>query len=74
MEREVDVRQRLYNWEYWFSRSRTVLLRGVDYRCSQSTMVQIVRNNASRMGILVSIKDTETELVIEVRSGKDNTG
>lgn len=57
-----------YPWELWFDSPRTVILRGVHYRCSQSTMAQIIRNNASTRGVSVSIVDTETEITIEVHS------
>lgn len=59
-------RPRKYPWEEWFRRERAVLLRGVHYRCSQSTMVQAVRNNASRRGLRVKIDDTDTEITVEV--------
>lgn len=62
-----------YPWELWFSKPRTVILRGVHYHCSQSAMVQTIRNNASQRRILVSITDTDTEIVIEVKSEKRQT-
>src|ERR1700681_2725127 len=39
--------QQKYPWEEWFERRRVVLMRGEDYRCSQSTMAQTIRNAAS---------------------------
>ena len=60
--------RRKYPWEKWFGRSRTVILRGVHYRCSQSAMVQTIRNNASQRGVRVRVTDTDTEITIEVRS------
>lgn len=43
-----------------------MLLHGVHYHCSQSTMAQIVRNNASMRGVRVRLIDTGTEIVVEV--------
>lgn len=58
--------RRKYPWEEWLGRVRTVLLRGVHYRCSQSTMCQTIRNNASRRGLRVRLVDTGTEILVEV--------
>lgn len=58
---------RKYPWEEWFGQRRIVLLRGVHYRCSQSTMAQSIRNNASARGVKVRLRDTGTEIVIERR-------
>lgn len=63
--------KRKYQWEEWFGRRRTVLVRGVHYHCSQSTMAQTVRNNASARGLHVRLLDTGTSLVIETRTGRD---
>ena len=58
--------KRKYRWEEWFERPRTVLLRGVDYDCSQSAMSGAVRNNASMRGVRVRIVDTGDSIIIEV--------
>ena len=58
--------KRLYQWEEWFGRRRTVLVRGVNYDCSQSTMAQMVRNNATRLGVRVRVLDTRDAVVVEV--------
>lgn len=58
--------RRKYAWESWFGNPRTVIRRGVDYHCSQSTMAQTVRNNASARGIRVKVVDTGNELEIRV--------
>jgi hypothetical protein len=58
---------RKYPWEQWFGRPSTVLVRGIDYQCSQSTMVQTIRNNASARGLRVQPTDKGTEILIEVR-------
>ena len=59
---------RKYPWDKWLKQPHTVLLRGIHYRCSQSTMCQIIRNNASARGLRVSLLDTETEITINVTS------
>lgn len=59
---------RKYDWEGWFGRPRTVLLYGVHYDTSQSTMVQVIRNNASRRGLKVRVQDNGGFIVIEVIS------
>lgn len=59
-------RPRKYLWEEWFSARRTVLQRGVDYRCSQSAMINQIRNRASRCGVHVSLTDGDDTIVIEV--------
>lgn len=58
--------RRKYPWEDWFSKRVAVLVRGVDYHCSQSTMAQTVRNNASAKGLRVRLHDTGTKIVVEV--------
>lgn len=57
---------RKYNWEGLFDRLRTILVRGVDYHCSQSTMAQTIRNNASQRGVRVRLTDTGTTIEVEV--------
>ena len=59
--------RKLYPWEDWLGRPRTVILRGVHYRCSQSSMAQNIRNEASRRGVRVRVVDTNTEITIEVK-------
>lgn len=58
--------RRKYKWDIWFGQPRTVLTRGVDYQCSQATMAQTVRNNASQRGLRVSVTDTGDSIVIEI--------
>ena len=59
-------RPRKYRWEEWFGRPLTVLVNGLDYHCSQSTMSQMVRNNASQRGLRVRVTDTGDTIIIEV--------
>lgn len=58
--------KRIYPWEEWFRARRITLLRGVHYGCSQSTMAQTIRNNASLRGLRVRIEDIGTGLIMEV--------
>ena len=58
--------KRKYRWEEWFTRGRCVLVRGIDYKCSQSCMCATVRNNASRMGLRLRVIDNGDSLDVEV--------
>lgn len=55
-----------YDWEEWFGRPSTRLVRGADYHCSQSAMVYQVRNNASMRGVRVRVVDNGDSIDIEV--------
>lgn len=59
-------RPRKYPWEEWLGCPRTVLVRGVDYALSQSSMIQAIRNRASLIGISVSVTDLNDSIIIEV--------
>ena len=58
---------RKYNWEEWLlgKESIVVLLGGLDYSCSQSTMVQMIRNEASERGVRVRIIDRRDSILIQ---------
>lgn len=56
-----------YPWEAWFRSHSVVLRRGKDYASATSTMAQIVRNNASRLGVSVSIREVKGGLKVTVR-------
>lgn len=59
--------KRKYQWEQWFGQRRTVLVRGVDYECSQSAMVGMIRNAASRRyNVRVGVVDMDNTIIIEV--------
>ncbi len=64
---------RKYKWEVWFDQPRTVLVRGVDYRCSQSSMVAGIRNAASTRGVRVRLTDTGDSITIGVVSAIQHT-
>lgn len=57
---------RKYDWGKWFSQKVTVLKYGEDYHCTQSTMIGMIRNNASQRGIHIHISDNWLSIVIEV--------
>ncbi len=59
--------KRKYRWEEWFAKPRTVLVQGIDYNCSQSTMSQMVRNEASMRHLRVRVEDNRQSIVIEVK-------
>jgi hypothetical protein len=58
--------RRKYKWEEWFGRNFMLLVSGVHYNCSQSTMVQTIRNNASKRGLSVQIRDIGTAITVKV--------
>jgi hypothetical protein len=58
--------RRLYPWEEWFRARHMVLLRGAHYHCSQATMAQLVRNNASVRGHRVRVADTGSAIVFDI--------
>lgn len=58
--------RRKYDYERWFDDHPTVIVRGVDYHCSQSTMSQALRNRASMMGINISLVDTGDTIEVRV--------
>ncbi len=63
---------RKYPWEVWFDRPHTVLVRGVDYHCSQSTMCQAIRNEARRKW-RVRLTDNGDSIVMEVLGAIQHT-
>ena len=63
--------RRKYRWEEWLTQPYTVLVRGIDYDCSQSCMTQSIRNKASKIGVRVSITDNRDS--IEIRIVNENT-
>ena len=57
-----------YRWAEWFAQPTTVLVRGVDYRCSQSSMCGSIRNAASQAKLHVKLTDHGDSITIEVTS------
>ncbi len=66
--------KKLYQWGQWFGRPRTVLVRGIHYHCSQSTMVQMIRNTASAREVKVRLTDSGSHITIEVLSDRTEEG
>jgi len=66
--------RRKYPWEEWLKRPRIVLVRGIHYECSQSTMSQSVRNNASARGLRIRIQDTGDTIIIDIISRRGIAG
>lgn len=58
--------KRKYDWETWFARKTTILVKGVDYHCSQSAMVQSIRNNAYVRGVRVRPVDLDDRIELTV--------
>ena len=65
--------KRKYKWEAWFGMGRVVLVRGIDYQCSQSAMMSMVRTNAWLRRVRVSVQDTGNTLIVEVRGAIPHT-
>ncbi len=59
-------RRSKYDWDDWFGQDRVVLHRGIDYHISQSMMHQSIKNNASRCGVRVKLRDHGNYIVVEV--------
>lgn len=59
-------RRKTYPWEEWFSTPSTVIVKGLDYKCSQSTMCQMIRNAASQRRISVTPEDHGVSIHIKV--------
>lgn len=57
---------KIYDWAEWFGQRRFVLCRGIHYRCSTSSICQQVRNNATRIGVHVSVMDDGDRVVVTV--------
>lgn len=69
---QSTVMQRKYPWEEWFKEKITVIVRGEDYDCSQSSMVQSIRNRATLDGLKVKVIDTDTEIIIVVMGRRED--
>lgn len=55
-----------YRWDEWFRRGRMALLLGTHYECSQSSIVAMVRNAASKRGLSVCVQDRGDHVIVEV--------
>ena len=53
----------LYPWDKWLSKGRFTLVRGKDFICANSSMVQQIRNRASRINKKLTVEDHGDRLV-----------
>ena len=58
--------KKLYPWDAWFARGRFEIRAKTDYRCSQGSMSQQIRNAASVRGLTVSIVERQGMFSVEV--------
>jgi len=65
------ARPRKYDWDKWLYQPCTVLIRGIHYHCSQSTMASVIRNSASQRRIAVKVVDTGIGITIEINGVKN---
>lgn len=62
--------RRKYNWETLFKQECSLLEYGVDYHCSQSNIIQSIRNEASKRRLSVRITDLNNQVIIKVAGNK----
>lgn len=67
-------RPRLYPWEAWLARRRTIVFPGVDYHCSTAGFVQQARDAASRAGLTAHVSDLGDRVLIVVGAEPDEAG
>jgi hypothetical protein len=70
------VPKRRYDWDDWLSKRKFTLRRGVHYDCTQSSIVQQVRNAATARGVAVRPSDEGDRVVVfvERKGGADAAG
>lgn len=61
-----------YDWNALFAQQHSLLEYGVDYHCSQSNIIQSIRNEASKRKLRVRISDLNNQVIIKVVG--DNIG
>ena len=68
-------RPRKHDWDTLFRRSRFVYVRGRDYTCSASNMVQQIRNAASfrRLSITLDEANGVIRVLVTLRQNRLNT-
>ncbi len=55
-----------YDWDELFKQEYSLLEHGIDYQCSQSNIIQQIRNEASRRKLSVRITDMSGQVIIRV--------
>ncbi len=58
--------RRKYDWDKLFEQEHSLLEMGQDYHCSQSCIIQSIRNEASKRRLRVRITDLMNRVVIRV--------
>lgn len=64
---------RKYDWNKLFERDQSLLERGEDYHCSQSNIIQQIRNEASKRGLRIKLNDLDDKIIVKVISRKQQT-
>ncbi len=60
--------RRKYDWDRLFEQKSSLLERGEDYHCSQSNIIQQIRNEASKRKLNIKLSDLGDKVVIKVVS------
>jgi hypothetical protein len=63
----MSAKSNRHPWSYWFSLDKFTLVRGEHYTCVTPSMIQQVRNNASRRNLNISIYVKDKEFTVVVR-------
>lgn len=58
--------RRKYDWDRLFEQDQVLLERGEDYNCSQSNIIQQIRNEASKRGLRIRLNDLDDRVIIKV--------
>ena len=58
---------KLYDWEGWFAQEEFKLVKGEHYNSSQSTMSQMLRNEAAKRHVGVAIIEESDGLLVKIR-------
>lgn len=59
-------RKQLYNWSEWFKHRSFVIKKYLDYFIGNGAMMQQVRNEARKRGLLVSLVEGDLEVTVTV--------
>lgn len=63
--------KKIYDWPRIFAGKQATLRKNRDYTCSQSSMVQAVRNRATKEGVKVRVVDKGNAVIVEVQDAED---
>jgi hypothetical protein len=62
--------RRKYDWDGLFNQEFALLEKDIDYHCSQSNIIQQIRNEASKRRLRVRITDSNNQVIIRVLGAK----